>query len=86
MIMSVAGKEITAEFIVICNEGRRTLGRKTATELQVLRLGLHVNAVSTRDIVNKYQACFEGVGKLNDYQVKIHVDSYIKPVSQHTRN
>ena len=60
--MSVAGKEITAEFIVICNKGRRTLGRKTATELQVFRLGLHVNAVSTQDIVDKYQACFEEVG------------------------
>ena len=53
--MSVAGKEITSEFLVICNEGRPILGRKTATELQVLRLGLHVNAVSTQD---KYQSMF----------------------------
>ena len=36
------------------------LGRKTATELQILRLGLHVNVVSTQDIVDKYQTCFEG--------------------------
>ena len=33
----------------------------------------------------KYQACFEGVGKLNYYQVQIHVDSDIKPVAKHTR-
>ena len=67
-VVSVAGKEITAEFIVICNEHRPILGRKTATELQVLRLGLHVYVVSTQDIVDKYQACFEGVaiGKLNE--------------------
>ena len=44
-VVSVAGKEITAEFVVICNEGRTILGRKLATELQVLRLGLHVNVV-----------------------------------------
>ena len=52
--MSVGGKEITAEFIVICNEDRPIPGRKTATELQVLRLGLHVNVVSTQHIVDKY--------------------------------
>ena len=61
-------KEITNEFIVICDEGRPILGRKTATKLQVLRLGLHVSSVSTQDVVDKYQGCFHGVGKLNDYQ------------------
>ena len=38
------------------------MGRKTAMELDVLRLGLQVNVVSTPDIVDKYKACFEGVG------------------------
>ena len=82
--MNVAGKEITAEFIVICKVGRPILGRKTATELQVIRLGLKVNYVSTQDVVDKNQACFEGVGKLNAYQLKFHVDSEVKPVAQHT--
>ena len=38
--------------------------------LDVLRLRPHVNAVSTPDLVDKYKACFEGVGKLTDYQVQ----------------
>ena len=83
--VSAAGKEATAEFIVICNEGRPILGRKTATELQVPRLGPQFNAVSTQNIVDKYKACFEGVGKMTDYQVKIHVNSEVNPVAQHTR-
>ena len=78
--ISSVGKETTAEFIVICNEGRPKMGRKTATELQVLRLGPQINAVSTQNIVDKYKACFERVGKVTDYQVQIHVNS-----EQHTR-
>ena len=62
-----AGKDVTAEFIVISNEGRPIMGRKTAMELDVLRLGPQVNAVSTPDLVDKHKACFEGVGKLTDY-------------------
>ena len=83
--VSAAGKETTAEFSVICNEVRSIMGRKTATELQVPRLGPQINAVSTRNIVDKYKACFGGVGKMTDYQVKIHVNSEVNPVAPHTR-
>ena len=83
--VNLAGKDVTAEFIVISNEGRPMIGRKTAMELDVLRLGPQVNAVSTPDLVDKYKACFEGVGKLTDYQVKIHVNKEVNPVAQHPR-
>ena len=39
-VENVAGKEITAEFIVIFKVGRPILGRKTATELD-LKWGYH---------------------------------------------
>jgi len=84
-LVNLAGKDVTAEFIVICNEGRPILGRKTAMELDVLRLGLQVNAVNTPDLVDKYKACFEGVGELTDYQVKIHVYKEVNPVAKHHR-
>ena len=75
--VNLAGKDTRAEFIVICNQGRTIVGRKTATELDVVRLGQQVNAVRTPDLVDKYKACFEGVGKLTDYQVKIHVNKEV---------
>ena len=59
------------------------MGRKTAMESDVLRVGPWVNAVSTPDIVEKYKACFEGVGKVTDNQVKIHVNEKVNPVAQH---
>ena len=34
--VNLAGKDVTAEFIVICNEGRPIMGRKTAMELDAL--------------------------------------------------
>ena len=61
------------------------MGRKTAMELDVLRLGPQVNVVSTPDIVDKYKACFEGVGKLIDYQVKVHVNKEVNPAAHHPR-
>ena len=54
-------------------------------ELDLLRLEPQVNVVSTPDIVDKYKACFEGVGKLTDYQVKVHVNKEVNPVAQHPR-
>ena len=54
-------------------------------ELDVLRLGPQVNAVSTPDFVGKYKACFEGVGKVTDYQVKIHLNKEVNPAAQHPR-
>jgi len=52
--------------MVIGSEGTLITVRKAAMELDVLRLGPQVNAVSALDIVDKYKACFEGVGKLNE--------------------
>lgn len=84
-LVNLAGKDVTAELIVICNEGRPIMGRKTAMEFDVLRLGPHINAVSTPDLVDKYKACFKGVGKLTDYQVKIRVNKEVNPVVHHPR-
>ncbi|KAL9956906.1 hypothetical protein ACROYT_G038461 [Oculina patagonica] len=41
--VNFAGKEVTADFIVIGSEGRPIMGRKTAMELDVLRLGPQAN-------------------------------------------
>ena len=79
--VNLAGKDIPAQFTVIFNEGRPIIGRKTAMEMDILRLGPQVNAVSTPDLVGKYKACFEGIGELTDYQVKVHVNKEVNPVA-----
>ena len=34
------------------------------------------------EILIKYADCFEGLGKLKDYKVKLHVDRSVPPVAQ----
>ena len=64
-----------AEFAVIEGKVQPLLGRKTATELGVLRIGSPINRISS-DIVE----CFQGVGKLKGYQLNLHVKDDSTPV------
>lgn len=78
-------RETTAEFLVIKGEGTPLLGRKTATELGTLKVGVDVAAICEEDIFTKYPTVFQGVGKLNSRQVTLHVDPNAKPVAQPLR-
>ena len=81
------------DFVVVENfNAGPLLGKKTATELGLLRVGTeHLSMVnqiivgSTQVIVDKHDAVFRGVGKLKDYQLKIHVDPEVTPVAQPQR-
>ena len=73
-----------AEFVVTEGKGQPLLGRKTATELGVLRIGTPINMISS-DIVEEFKECFQGVGKLKGYQLKLHVKDDATPVVQPLR-
>ena len=62
------------------------LGRSTVTKLGVLKIEPSVTNIkdSTR-VVNEYKEVFEGVGKLKDYQLKLHIDPNVTPVAQPAR-
>ena len=38
------------------------------------------------DIFDKYKSCFEGLGKLKDFQLDIPIDQNVKPVAQPMRH
>ena len=85
-LVRVEGKEIEAEFVVINGEGAALLGRETAIQLGVLKLGTRICTVtSSETIMSDYKEIFEGVGKLKDYQVKLHVNPDVPPVAQPVR-
>ncbi|CAL1586203.1 unnamed protein product [Knipowitschia caucasica] len=82
------GKRATqAEFTVIAGQGVPLLGRQTATELGVLRVGVGVAAVTDvkTEVQGKYPKLFTGVGKLNTKQVRLHIDGNVEPVAQPLR-
>ena len=82
-----------ADFVVVENfNAGSLLGKKTATALGLLRVGPEqpstINQItvgSTQAIVDKHDAVFRGVGRLKDYQLKIHIDPEVTPVAQPQR-
>ena len=69
--------------------GRPLIGHKTATELGILRIGIpediSVMNSETENILASFQDRFEGLGKLKDFELKLHIDDTIKPVAQPAR-
>jgi len=88
--VEIADRQIEAEFIVVKGTGRSILGKETAEKLGILKVGLNVCAVSTdkltiEDIQKRHPSVCSGIGKLKNYQAKIHIDPNVKPVAQHSR-
>ena len=82
------------KFYVIEEKGQPLLGKVTAIQLGVLHIGESGNPepgivqqiTDTRDkLMAKYPECFEGLGKLKDFQLKIAIDDTVKPVVQPLR-
>lgn len=63
---------MTAEFVVVKENGDTLLSRKTATELGVLKMGLNIHNVSSdpscetnnTDIIREFESLFKRFGKL----------------------
>ena len=74
------------EFVVIEKERHALFGRETAISLGVLKLGAHVNSLDgakgEASIFEKFPGCCEGIGKLNDFQLKVPIDPEVQPVAQ----
>ena len=91
--MSTSQLQTQADFVVVENlHAGSLLGKKTATDLGLLRVGSEylrmVNqsvGTAVHAIVNKHDAVFNGVGKLKDYQLKVHLNPDITPVAQPQR-
>ena len=85
-LTKVAESEVQAEFVVIDGEGEALLGRETALQLGLLKLGAPVYTVQSKEVImSDYKGVFDGVGKLKDYQVKLHVNPDVPPVAQPVR-
>ena len=85
--VEIGQNQTEAEFMVIRGKGVPLLGRKTATDIGVLRIGAGVSAVmNTAELLKiQYPEVFNGVGKLKTRQVTLHIDPSVKPVAQPLR-
>lgn len=88
-----SGEGCVDEFTVIKSTGKPLLGRSTAEKLKVLRVGpvseprvcSVVTEGSDGGICEEYADILTGVGKLKNYQLKLHINKDVKPVAQQVR-
>ena len=82
--VAVCDRSTRVEFLVIKGRGMSLLGKVTATELGVLKVGINIAVVTTKahDLKLQYPEVFEGVGKLKDKQISLDIDPTVKPVAQ----
>ena len=82
--MGVCDRSTRAEVLVIQGRGVSLLGKTTATELGVLKVGINVAVVTTKanKLKQQYPDVFEGVGKLKNKQISLDIDPTVKPVAQ----
>ena len=91
---SVGNAKVVSNFVVVkC--GRCILGNTTAKELGVLHIGLKASPIGgscnevKSDFANQLKAQYPrvvtGVGKLKDFELKLHVDPNVPPVAQKLR-
>ena len=80
---------MNSQFVVI-EKGRCLLGHATSKALGLLRIGLGADVegacnVDGEDLATILQAThpkvFDGVGKLKDYKLKLHVDPEVTPIA-----
>ena len=92
--ISVGNAKVVSSFVVVkC--GRCILGNATAKELGVLHIGPKASPIGgscnevKSDFANQlkvqYPKVFTGVGKLKDFELKLHVDPNVPPVAQKLR-
>lgn len=83
VVAGPGNKLVKANFTVIKGRGVPLLGRRTATELNVLRVGYDIAAITDeqRAIKEKYPECCSGIGKMKNVQVVIHEKPGVTPVA-----
>ena len=78
--VSHAGKSANAKFQVVPGNACPIIGWETSQELGLLSLCQSIN--NSNAILDQYPELFNGVGKLKDFKVKLHVDESVTPVAQ----
>lgn len=82
---SLTGQSKEAHFCVVEGSDGNLLGFETATDLGLLHIVNSVSSSTVDNIVSEFSDRFEGIGKMNNTTVKLHIDTTVKPVAQQHR-
>ena len=92
IMYDVTGLSIEDQFMVIKSRGTTLLSKGKAEKLNVLcvrpvRAGVYLITLEGTDVAvrEQFPELFSGIGKLSDFQLKLHVNCDDKPVAQRIR-
>jgi len=68
----------------LCYEDRQCAARFVVVEEKAI-LKIEINSVSKENLLKEFEGIFVGVGKLRDFQAKLHVDESVQPIVQKVR-
>ncbi len=78
----------TETFYVVKGTSGSLLSWRTSTNRKLVRVVkpiTHQDTPTVDQLTTQYQDLFQGLGKLKDYQVRLHIDKSIPPVAQPRR-
>ena len=82
-------KKLNAKLYVVEGSGGSLLSWKTSQELRLLQTIQQVKDLPSKpdnkgpaNLIEEYDDLFHGLGKLKNYQVKLHIDEDVPPVAQ----
>ena len=76
-------RKCTVTFVVVEEKARPILSRQTSEILAILKI--EINSVSEENLLREFPRIFNGVGKLKDFQAKLHIDESVEPTAQKLR-
>ena len=76
-------RKCTVTFVVVEEKARPILSRQTSEILAILKI--EINSVSEENLLREFPRFFNGVGKLKDFQAKLHIDESVEPTAQRLR-
>jgi hypothetical protein len=79
------GKLVRTVFFVIDDNSDNLLSCQTSEALSLVSFAKAVAVASVDNVVANYSDRFDGIGKMKGVQVKLHINTDIKPVEQRTR-
>jgi len=83
------GKQKVTTFHILSGAHGSLLSYITARDLGLVNIDLNHMTVSDITTIEKltkeYPTVFQGIGKLQNYEVKLHIDTSVKPVAQPAR-
>ena len=76
-------RKCTVTFVVVEEKARPILSRQISEILAILKI--EINSVSEENLLREFPRIFNGVGKLKDFQAKLHIDESVEPTAQKLR-